>query len=262
MQDIINTMNRFSRDLSDILGDNLLSVILFGSAVMGDFRPGEGDLDFVVVTRTDLSDSDCKAIFDLHDRMRTGEMGRLAAQLEGTYYPDAIIRDPHNTKAGGCYIGTSRRNWRQVDSNKNSMMDYAIIRALGVTSGGEEIRYLFYEPSRAELLDEIVRSLDANIEGCAEHNGVGFALAMFHWAPRALCFAMTGEIVSKTKGAMWYASQFPDSRWTPLVTHAMRFRVCPPTPEMQGRVDPAIVDVVWDFLMHVRELIRIFNYNC
>ncbi|MHB1456003.1 MAG: nucleotidyltransferase domain-containing protein [Armatimonadota bacterium] len=255
-------MNRFSRNLGGIIGDNLLSVILFGSAVMGDFRPGEGDLDFVVVTRTDMSDSDCKAIFDLHDRMRTGEMGQLAVQLEGTYYPVAIMRDPHNAKAGGCYIGTSRRNWRHIDSSKNSMMDYAIIRTFGVTCGGEEIRHLFYAPSRVELLDEINRNLDANIEGCAEHNSSGFALAMFHWAPRALCFVMTGEIVSKTQGALWYASEFPDSRWTLLVSHAVGFRAFPLTPEMQARVDPLIVGGVEDFLMYVSELIRISNCNC
>lgn len=255
MQDIINTMTVSSSNLSEILGDNLLSVILFGSAVMRDFHPGEGDLDFVVVTRTDLSDSDCKAIFDLHDRMRDGKMGQLAIQLEGTYYPAAIISDPYHVKASGCYVGTSRRNWRQIDSNKNSMMDYAIIRSIGMTCSGEEIRHLFYKPSYAELLDEIVRNLDANIETCKEQNSLAYALAMFHWAPRALCFVMTGEIVSKTKGALWYVSEFPDSQWTPLVTHAMRFRSFPLTPEMQAQVDPLIVSEVHDFLMCIRELI-------
>lgn len=253
MQDIIDTMTRFCGDLSEILSDNLLSVILFGSAVMGDFHPGEGDLDFVAVTRTDLSDSDCNAIFDLHDRMRIGEMGQLAVQLEGTYYPEAIIRNPHSAKASGCYVGTSRRNWRQINSNKNSMMDFAIIRDFGVTYGGEEIRHLFYEPSRLELLAEINDNLEVNIKGCGEHNSLTYALAMFHWASRALCFVMTGEIVSKTKGALWYTSEFPDSRWTPLVSHAMRFRSYPLTPQVQSQVDPVIVDEVQGFLTHVRD---------
>jgi len=253
MQDIIDAMTHFSSNLGEILGENLLSVILFGSAVMGDFHPGEGDLDFVAVTRTGLSDSDCKTIFDLHDRMRTVELGRLAIQLEGTYYPLPIICDPFNAKVSGCYVGTTRRNWRQIDSNKNSMMDYAIIKNFGMTFGGEEIKHLFYNPSRSELRAEIDCNLDINIETCKERNSAAYALAMFHWAPRALCFVMTGEIVSKTQGALWYVSEFPDSQWTPLVSHAIGFRSYPLALEKQEQVDHSIIDKVYDFLMHIRD---------
>ena len=81
--EINNTMGKFTSNLIELLGDNLLSVILYGSAVLGDFVPGKGDLDFLVVTKESLNDGDCEKLFNLHDRMRAGEMGQLAIQNEG-----------------------------------------------------------------------------------------------------------------------------------------------------------------------------------
>ena len=42
------TLFRFTSDLRQILGQNLLEVIIHGSVVLGDFRPGRGDIDSVV----------------------------------------------------------------------------------------------------------------------------------------------------------------------------------------------------------------------
>lgn len=255
MDDIQTVMIEFSNKLNQIFDSNLLSVILFGSAVLGDFRPGEGDLDFMVITRNDISDMDCQEIFDMHDLIRSGEMGLLAAQLEGTYYPLSIAKDPRNAVAKGCYVGTGRRGWKPINSNCNSMADYAIIRQHGVTCYGEEIQNRIYNPSRQELLDEIRQNLERNIENTSKFNSIGYALAMYHWAPRALCYVVTNELVSKRKAAEWYRSQFPDTDWAAMVSIAKDIRHCPLTPEDEARVDRQMADSIQNFLLHIRELI-------
>lgn len=251
---VIDAMVAFSDRLSQILGPNLLSVVLFGSAVLGDFRPGEGDIDFVAVTRAGLTTKECEMIFDLHDIMRSGEMGPLAVQIEGSYYPLAIVDDPLSATASGCYVGTSRKGWKPVDSNKNSMADYSIIRNHAITCYGPDIRHLFYDPSRKELLAEIAHGLDKGIEAAADRKDIAYALSMIHWAPRALYYADAGTMVSKKRGAEWFASQFSDNRWSALVTHAKRFRRYPLTSDDLSRVNPAVVDELQGFLVDMREL--------
>jgi|GEM_PF-1089541 len=250
---VLDTMAAFSDTLGQTLGPNLLSVILFGSAVLGDFRPGAGDIDFIAVVKDDLTSADCDAIFRLHDHMRAGEMGELAVQIEGTYYPFSVVRDPVNAQASGCYVGTGRKGWKPVDSNRNSMADYSIIRNHGIACYGEDIREIFYEPSREELLAEIAHGLDKNIETAGDRKDIAYALSMFHWAPRALFYAMTGRMISKSSAADWYVSEFPDTRWAALVTHAKGFRRYPLTTDDLSQVDLSLVENLRSFLLDMRE---------
>lgn len=249
------TMQVFAEHLQGILADKLLSVVLFGSVVLGDFTPGKGDLDFLVAVQDELSDDDCACIFALHDRLRTGEMGALAVQLEGTYYPPALLRDPQHGAGRGCYIGTGRRGWRGVDSCQNSLMDYAIIRQYGVVSYGGDIRPFIYEPSRCELLDEISRNLAANITHAPSSNSPEYALAMFHWGARAVGYAVTGQLLSKTAAAEWYGATFPDDSWSRLVLHARAYRY-PLAEHERAQVDSEIGAGVHGFLCHVESLLQ------
>ena len=43
---------RFARQLADIYGDSLVSVLLYGSAARGDYRPGLSDLNILVILRS------------------------------------------------------------------------------------------------------------------------------------------------------------------------------------------------------------------
>ena len=250
---VSHTMTEFSNGLKDILEDNLVSVILFGSAVLGDFTPGKGDLDFVVVVRNDLSYSDCNKIFRFHDRLRTGEKGTLAAQLEGTYYPVATIENPKYNKAYGCYVGTGRKGWKQIDSNCNNMADYSIIRNYGVTCHGEDIIHRFYNPSRRELLEEIGNAFNLNIETASTLNDPDYAVSMLTWGPRALCYTMTGKIYSKSRAAEWFVSRFPDTEWSPILDNTKKLRY-PLTPGEMEALDPFITKNIKDFLIHLREI--------
>lgn len=250
---VLHTMTEFSNGLKDILEGNLVSVILFGSAVLRDFTPGKGDLDFVVVVRDDLSNDDCNNLFQFHDRLRAGEKGALATQLEGTYYPAAIIENPKSNKAYGCYVGTGRKGWKRVDSNCNSMADYSIIRNYGITCHGEDVIHRFYNPSRRELLEEIGNAFNFNIETASTLNDQDYAVSMLTWGPRALCYAMTGKMLSKSRAAQWFVSRFPDTEWAAIVDRSKKLRY-PLTPGEMASLDPFITKNIKDFLIYLREI--------
>jgi hypothetical protein len=50
------TLERFSQDLGEILGSGLYDVLIHGSCVLGDFRPHQGDIDYLALTNADLDE--------------------------------------------------------------------------------------------------------------------------------------------------------------------------------------------------------------
>ena len=92
MEITLQTFNHLKQDLKLILGDNLFEIIIHGSYALNDFRPGLGDLDYMVVTNENLDNSTNSRLFELHDRYRS-ERELLLHQLEGTFYPKHFLRE-------------------------------------------------------------------------------------------------------------------------------------------------------------------------
>jgi hypothetical protein len=85
LMDIQPTFDRFAEDLLVILGDNLYDIIIHGSYALGDFRPNQGDLDYIAVTHSDLDELTNERLFALHDGYRSKR--ELFHQAENRRYP-------------------------------------------------------------------------------------------------------------------------------------------------------------------------------
>ena len=51
------TLELFLRECVECFGDQLVSVVLYGSLVYDDLSPGYGDLDFLAVVRDDIPEA-------------------------------------------------------------------------------------------------------------------------------------------------------------------------------------------------------------
>jgi hypothetical protein len=60
----------FENDINQILGNNYLDLIIYGSCSLDDFTIGKSDIDFCVVLETDLSDDEIERIICLHESYR------------------------------------------------------------------------------------------------------------------------------------------------------------------------------------------------
>ena len=58
-------------DLVETLGDQLLSLAVHGSWALGDFTPGNSDLDVLAVMATDPTASTLAALHEVHARLAT-----------------------------------------------------------------------------------------------------------------------------------------------------------------------------------------------
>src|SRR5690242_2568604 len=73
------------------LGDQFVGLYLHGSLASGDFDPERSDIDFVVVTAGALPDALIPALEALHTRLLDSGLS-WAAKLEGTYFPQQVLR--------------------------------------------------------------------------------------------------------------------------------------------------------------------------
>lgn len=55
-------------DLRAVLGNDLVGLYLYGSAVSGGFEPGVSDIDLVAITRRAVTELDLRALDGVHRR--------------------------------------------------------------------------------------------------------------------------------------------------------------------------------------------------
>ena len=83
-----------------ILGDHFVAMYLDGSLAMGSFDPDKSDLDFVVVTSTDVSAGTFAALKTMHERIASGT-SKWASELEGSYISQHALRHDRRPAAHG-----------------------------------------------------------------------------------------------------------------------------------------------------------------
>lgn len=204
----------FANDLDRILSDNLYEIIIHGSYALGDFRPGQGDVDYIVATRNDVDPSEAEALFALHDSYRAQTTGILR-QLEGTFYPLAVLARPGNSFRG-VYIGTGRAGWRIIDSVQNGWFDFILAADCGIKLLGNPIH--IYRPTREEIQAELRRD-HRSFSDCIQKEGAishGLYYAIIHWCARTLYYLHANTVSSKGSACEWCASQNEFARYSKL----------------------------------------------
>src|SRR5512139_2679143 len=72
--------------ISQVLGNQLVGMYLYGSLSSGDFDPETSDIDFLVVTTSTLPDKTIADLEAMHHRLwNSGQ--KWAGKLEGSYIP-------------------------------------------------------------------------------------------------------------------------------------------------------------------------------
>ncbi len=201
MDSVLQTFDRFAKDLKEILGENLHEIIIHGSYALGDFRPNQGDLDYIVVTNDDLETNNNTELFELHDDYRANRELSLH-QLEGTYYPKKVLSDLESPFVG-CGIGTGRSGWHTITTFHNSYMDLRVIDEKGIFLFGTGVP--IYRPTEDDIRDELKADHAKWIRTAKDGtiDGIGFWCAIVHWCARTSCYLTDGWLTSKSEACRW-----------------------------------------------------------
>ncbi|KFZ26895.1 MAG: Nucleotidyltransferase domain protein [Candidatus Izimaplasma bacterium HR2] len=108
-KELHQVVNKFKEDISSLLEQEVIDVIIYGSAVRGGFNPFDSDIDFIVFVDRKLSSKDISKLLKYHLMLR----GKLTLDklLEGRYM---AIED--GNVINGYYVGTNSKGWKEITS--------------------------------------------------------------------------------------------------------------------------------------------------
>jgi hypothetical protein len=224
--ELTRALEALVHDAKASLPGGLVSVVLHGSAALGDLAPGYGDLDFLVVTKGELSKEECGRLVEERRRFRVGEYGLYGQMLEGVFLPRRLL-DP-NAQGLVAYWGTSGE--RVKTSNQLGWFSLHLMRLHGLVVWGEDIRGEVPEATPEALLSETW----ALREDIREH-GLGGTLHSVDWllmAARALRWLREGELSSKSGAADWALAR-ARGEWRGTLPRAKQIRLSPALAESE-----------------------------
>ncbi|MGE5653155.1 MAG: aminoglycoside adenylyltransferase domain-containing protein [Bacillota bacterium] len=258
------TLELFLRMLHEELGDHLLSVVLYGSILFDDLAPGYGDLDFLAVLDSDLSEEQLERLIELRRPLRQQNFGLYAKMLEGAYLPKAML-DP--TRSGrGLWWGTSRE--RALQRNELGAFVLRLTKDMGITIWGNDLRAEIPAIRHDEMFTEAEKWCHT-----VEEHGVGGGLHSIDWLlsnARMIRWLQDGQFCSKSDAADWGAAQLHGD-WRLLLPKAKRLRREPSlasSPEVKewliGLTDP-IRESARELRLHLykqRDKLGVVNDPC
>src|SRR5512136_2638531 len=94
--DVNVVLHELHASVEAILGDRLVGMYLYGSLASGDFNPKSSDVDFLVVTASELADQKISELEAMHKQIWATPL-KWAAKLEGAYVSRELVRhhDPN-----------------------------------------------------------------------------------------------------------------------------------------------------------------------
>ena len=216
-----------------IFGDHFVGMYLDGSLAIGDFDPDKSDLDFVVVTDSEVSSDTFVALKAMHDRIASGA-SKWASELEGSYVSQRALR--HDRRPAALpYIDRGSVLAMVWQESGYWVIHRHMLREHGVVLAGPLPRTLI-DPVQPEELREAVCGILREwwmpmlVDGPLLQNSFYRCYAVLTMS-RMLYTIRHGAIVTKPSAARW-AQGALDRRWTPLIQHALAWsRDVPPDPE-------------------------------
>ncbi len=222
--DVNSLLDELLSGVKNILEDNFAGLYLYGSLASGDFNLETSDVDFVVVTRDEISSETISALKTMHERLAKSEL-KLVKKLEGSFIPQSDLRRYNQSDAeyptineGKFYLGRHGSDW---------IIQRHILREHGVTIAGLPLRDLIdtVEPNDLQqavigILNEWWSPMLDNPAWVRSEEYQAFAVLTMC---RALFTIENGTIASKPASARW-ARQTLGKRWSDLIEKASAWR--------------------------------------
>jgi hypothetical protein len=119
--------------IQQVLGDNFIGVYLQGSFAVGDFDC-DSDVDFVVATNIELSDSQIEALQVIHKRIYHLD-SEWSKHLEGSYFPRDLLQDYCQSGKELWYLNHGSQTLVRSD-HCNTVVVRWVVRESGVILAG------------------------------------------------------------------------------------------------------------------------------
>lgn len=210
-------------DLVETLGDQLLSLALHGSWALGDFTPGNSDLDVLAVMSTDPTAATLAALREVHARLATNfpEWGDGYVEVEYVSV-GAITAVVQGTDESHPMISMGKgQPLHELEASRHSVLNWAAaLQADRPIAGAAPTTVLPAIDQRLvrQVVLQHVRAWPEWVEEMQHPGGQAYTVLTLCRAAEALA---TGQQVSKLTAAESARSRFPE--WSALIDWAQQW---------------------------------------
>lgn len=236
--DLNEVLQDFVASVRVTLGDNFVGAYLQGSFAVGDFDV-HSDVDFIIVTDHDLTDTEVAALQGMHERVYGLDVA-WAQHLEGSYVPRCVLRQHARRDALLWFLDHGSRSLVPSD-HCNTIVVRWVVREMGVTLAGPPPRTLVAPIPVTMLRHDILTTMrdwgHTILSNPDQYNNRFYQTYIVLNYCRMLHDLHMGRPGSKRAGADWAKASL-DPTWSGLIDRTWAGR---PNPAVSVRqpADPA-----------------------
>ncbi len=222
-------LNIFVDEIATELRENLVGMYLVGSIASGDFDL-DSDVDFLVVTNTELTEADMKPLQDIQIKIHDID-SYPAKHLEGSYISIGDLNDWSMVGKKKLYYFDNGSTTYEQSTHDNQWHVRWILREHGITLVGQKPETILQAIPPDELSNEIKMTMlkvkryfeDETSRPLSFFNsrfGQSFVVLTYC---RMLHTLHAGTVQSKKAGVLW-AKEFVDPKWIEIIEQAWNER--------------------------------------
>lgn len=203
-----NAIDAMANEIIRIMDGDVYGIWLYGSVVMDDFRPGWSDIDFVALTRGEISENRAEQLLTLRQQMLEKEPGN-------PYYRsfEGVIANLDEYREGKLrrlvYWGTSGQ--RVTDRYEpDTFSAFELAKYGKPVYGGKP--WILPAPGREELVRAVRAHYESIRKYAAQTNESLYSCGWLLDIARCIYTLRTGDVVSKTLAGIRALEEhlFPD----------------------------------------------------
>ena len=217
----LDLLDALTSAIRGVLGDDLVGLYLYGSAVTGGFDAGVSDLDLAAVTAPEVEALDLAGFERMH-RLFEEQNPEWSGRIEVVYIGEATLTS-FRTSAGSVavispgepfHVRDDRvadwlQNWYVADWLQN----WYLVRATGRPLTGPPADEVVPPVAWSEFVDATIHYADEVGKRSRGDGGGGTLAYTILTLCRALRVVRTHTPGSKQAGAVWARECFPDWAW-------------------------------------------------
>ncbi|HEU5348640.1 MAG TPA: aminoglycoside adenylyltransferase domain-containing protein [Ktedonobacterales bacterium] len=224
--DVNAVLHDFLAQIGPLLGSHFHALYLYGSLALGDFNPRTSDIDFLVVTDTDIDDNLFAGLRDMHARFNASG-SPWANRVEAAYIPEYALR--HSSPSAARYPQIETEGGMLVRDpleagwvfQRQSLRDYGIVLA------GPDPQTVI-DPVDLDDMRRAALAITGQWLDQAHHDPewLAWVRQRNHQAfvvltlCRVLYSLATGTVTSKPAAARWARETYGEE-WATLIAHAL-----------------------------------------
>jgi predicted nucleotidyltransferase len=219
--DINTVLHRLRSNVQNILKEQFIGMYIHGSLASGDFDPQRSDIDFLVVTASELPEKMIMKLKTMHARIANSNF-KWAKKLEGSYIPKQALQQSNPPDVPRPYVNEG--NFYLSRYGNEWTLERHITREHGIVIDGPApktlINYIQPNDLRRSTLKMLHKWWLPILHNPARLHSSEYRAYAILTMCRILYTLQHGTLVSKSVAAQW-ALKSLDERFTVLIKRAL-----------------------------------------